>query len=82
MPYTDGFVCAVPTANKEKYIAHAKLAAGAFKEHGALQVVECWGNDVPEGKVTSFSMAVQRKDDETLSLIHILHIEKSAAALL
>ena len=66
MPYTDGFVCAVPTANKEKYVAHAKLAAGVFKDHGALQVVECWGNDVPEGKLTSFTMAVQRKDDESV----------------
>ena len=66
MSYTDGFVCAVPTDNKEKYIAHAKLAAGVFKDHGALQVVECWGDDVPEGKVTSFPMAVQRKDNETV----------------
>ena len=65
MPYTDGFVCAVPTANKEQYIVHAKLAAVVFKEHGALQVFECWGSDVPEGKVTSFTMAVQRKEDET-----------------
>lgn len=66
MPYTDGFVCAVPTANKEKYVAHAKLAAGVFKDHGALKVVECWGIDVPEGKLTSFTMAVQRKNDETV----------------
>lgn len=66
MSYIDGFVCAVPTANKDKYFALAKLAAGIFKEHGALQVVECWGDDVPEGKVTSFPMAVQRKTDETV----------------
>ena len=37
-----------------------------FKEHGALRVVECWGDDVPEGKLTSFPMAVKRKDDETV----------------
>ncbi len=66
MAYVDGFVCAVPTANKEQYIAHAKLAAGVFKDNGALQVVECWGDDVPEGKLTSFTLAVQRKDDETV----------------
>jgi len=66
MTYVDGFVCAVPTVNKEKYLAHAKLVAGVFKEHGALQVVECWGDDVPDGKVTSFPMAVQRKEDETV----------------
>lgn len=66
MNYVDGFVLAVPTANRDKYLHHAKEAAAVFKENGALQVVECWGNDVPEGKVTSFPMAVQRKDDETV----------------
>lgn len=66
MNYVDGFVAAVPTANREKYLKHAEDAAVVFKEHGALQVVECWGDDVPEGKLTSFPMAVQRKDDETV----------------
>ena len=41
-------------------------AAAVFKQHGALRVVECWGDDVPEGKITSFPMAVKRKDDETV----------------
>jgi uncharacterized protein YbaA (DUF1428 family) len=66
MPCVDGFVCAVPTADKDKYVAYATLAASVFKDHGALQVVECWGDDVPEGKVTSFPIAVQRKDNETV----------------
>lgn len=66
MTYVDGFVCAVPTANKEQYLAHATLVASVFKENGALQVVECWGDDVPDGKLTSFPMAVQRKEDETV----------------
>ena len=66
MNYVDGFVAAVPTANREKFLKHAQDAAVVFKEYGALQVVECWGNDVPEGKITSFPMAVQRKDDETV----------------
>jgi uncharacterized protein YbaA (DUF1428 family) len=66
MPYVDGFVVAVPTVNKEKYKKHAEEAAVVFKEHGALKLVECWGDDVPEGKITSFPMAVQRKDDETV----------------
>jgi uncharacterized protein YbaA (DUF1428 family) len=66
MPYVDGFVAAVPTANREKYSKHAELAAKVFKDHGALKVVECWGDDVPEGKLTSFPMAVKRKDDETV----------------
>lgn len=46
MSYIDGFVAAVPTANKERYIKHANEAADVFKEHGALNVIECWGDDV------------------------------------
>ena len=66
MSYVDGFVAAVPTANREVYRAHAQKAAALFKQHGALAVVEGWGDDVPEGKLTSFSLAVKRKDDETV----------------
>ena len=66
MDYVDGFVLAVPTANKETYRKHAETAAQVFKEFGALKVIECWGDDVPEGKLTSFPMAVQRKPDETV----------------
>ncbi len=64
--YIDGFVLAVPTANRERFRAHAAEAALVFKEHGALEVVECWGEDVPDGKVTSFHMAVKRQPDETV----------------
>lgn len=66
MNYVDGYVIAVPTAKREVYRQLALDASVIFKDHGALQVVECWGDDVPEGKVTSFPMAVQRKPDETV----------------
>src|SRR5690606_21846020 len=66
MAYVDGFVVAVPTAKKEEYRQIAEKAAPVFKEHGALSVVECWGDDVPEGKLTSFPMAVKCQDDETV----------------
>ena len=66
MHYIDGFVAAVPTANRDAFRKHAAAAAVVFKEHGALSIVECWGDDVPEGKLTSFSMAVKRRDDETV----------------
>jgi uncharacterized protein YbaA (DUF1428 family) len=66
MTYVDGFVAAVPTANREKFKKHAEEAAAVFKENGALKVVECWGDDVPEGQVTSFPMAVKRKPDEAV----------------
>ena len=61
-----GFVAAVPSGNQDAYRAHAVKAAALFREYGATQCIECWGDDVPEGKVTSFPMAVQRKDDETV----------------
>lgn len=66
MTYVDGFVAAVPTANQEIYREHARSAGAVFKEYGALSFVECWGDEVPEGKVTSFPMAVKRQDDETV----------------
>jgi uncharacterized protein YbaA (DUF1428 family) len=66
MNYVDGFVIAVPTAKKDTYLQHAATAAQVFKELGALEVVECWGDEVPDGKVTSFPMAVKRQDDETV----------------
>ena len=66
MAYVDGYVMAVPTANKDAYRKVAELCAPVFKDHGALSVTECWGDDVPEGKITSFHSAVQRKPDETI----------------
>lgn len=66
MSYIDGFVAAVPTANKEKYIKHARDAAVVFKDYGALKLIENWGNDVPDGKITSLPMAVKCKEDETV----------------
>ena len=72
MPYVDGFVLAVPTANKEVYKQHAENAAIIFKEYGALKLVECWGDDVPEGEVTSFPLAVQCQADETVCFAWIV----------
>ena len=72
MPYIDGFVAAVPTANKGAYIEHATRAAAVFKEYGALKLVECWGDGVPDGEVTSFPMAVQCREDETVCFSWIL----------
>lgn len=66
MTYVDGFVIAVPTANRAAYQKIAEDAAVVFKEYGALKVVECWGDDVPDGKLTSFPMAVKREENETV----------------
>ncbi|MDP3299809.1 MAG: DUF1428 family protein [Phenylobacterium sp.] len=67
MAYIDGFVIAVPTANKEKFIAHAKTFDAYFMELGAVRIVECWGDDVPDGKQTDFRRAVQATADETVA---------------
>jgi uncharacterized protein YbaA (DUF1428 family) len=66
MSYIDGFVMAVPTANKQKFIEHAKSIDTIFTDLGATRVVECWADDVPEGKVTDFGKAVQAADDEAV----------------
>lgn len=78
MSYVDGYVMAVPTNNRDAFIKHAKEAAQVFKEHGALRVVECWGDDVPDGKVTSFPMAVKKKPDETVVFSWILWPSRQA----
>jgi uncharacterized protein YbaA (DUF1428 family) len=64
MDYVDGFVAAVPMANKEAYLRFAREAAVVFRSHGATRIVECWGDDVPPGKLTSFPLAVQCKEGE------------------
>ena len=66
MSYLDGFVIAAPTADKEKFIDHARRMDAIFLEFGALRVVEGWADDVPHGKVTDFYGAVQAKEDETI----------------
>jgi uncharacterized protein YbaA (DUF1428 family) len=64
MSYIDGFVIAVPKANRQKFIDHATTADSFFVEMGAIRVVECWAEDVPDGKTTDFRMAVKAQDDE------------------
>ncbi|MCA8880448.1 MAG: DUF1428 domain-containing protein [Rhodobacteraceae bacterium] len=66
MAYVDGFLLAVPDENRAAYLRLAETAAEVFRDHGALRLVECWGNDVPEGHVTSFPMAVKRAPGETV----------------
>src|SRR5262245_25418998 len=66
MPYVDGFVIAVPGTNKEKFVQHAKTMDKVFMDFGATRVLECWGDDVPVGKLTDFRRAVQATDDEVI----------------
>ena len=66
MSYVDGFVIAVPTANKDKFTEHARMADPVFIELGATRILECWEDDVKDGKVTDFRRSVAAKEDESI----------------
>ena len=66
MSYIDGFVIPVPAEKKEAYREMAAKAAPIFMEYGAERIVECWGDDVPEGKVTDFRRAVAAEAKENV----------------
>jgi uncharacterized protein YbaA (DUF1428 family) len=72
MTYVDGMIAAVPTQSREAYRRYAEALAGLFKQHGALELVDCWGDDVPEGRTTSFPMAVKLQDGETVVFSWVL----------
>ena len=78
MSYVDGFVVPVPAEKKEAYYASAKMAAEIFKEHGATRIVECWGDDIRDGKVTDFKMAVKAEPGENVVLSWIEWPSKEA----
>ena len=73
MSYVDGFVLAVPKAKLDDYKKLAKMGGTVWMEHGALAYVECVGDDVPYGEVTSFPRAVQAKDDEIVVFSWIVY---------
>jgi len=75
--YIDGFVIPVPAANRQLFIDHARRADSIFIEMGALRVVECWGDDVPEGKVTDFRRAVDAAAEEVVVFSWIEWPDKS-----
>jgi uncharacterized protein YbaA (DUF1428 family) len=64
--YVDGFIIPVPRKNLAKYKKMAKLAARVWKDHGAIDYVECMADDVKKGKVTSFPQAVKLKPGEVV----------------
>lgn len=73
MPYVDGFIVPIPKEKLDAYKALAQKAGDVWMEHGALAYVECLGDDVPYGKLTSFPRAVQAKDDEIVVFSWIVY---------
>ncbi len=78
MSYIDGFVIPVPAGKKEIYRNMAAKAAPIFQEHGALEIVEAWEDDVPDGKVTDFRRAVQAQDGESIVFSWIIWPSRAA----
>ena len=78
MSYIDGFVIPVPAGNKEAFRGMAAKVAPVFIEHGATRVVECWGDDVPDGKVTDFGRAVKAEDGEAVDFCWFVWPSKAA----
>jgi uncharacterized protein YbaA (DUF1428 family) len=78
MAYVDGFIVPVRAEQREAYRKMAAEAAQVFKDHGALAVVEAWGDDVPEGKLTSFPMAVKLEEGECVVFSWIIWPSRAA----
>lgn len=66
MTYIDGFVIPCPEANRDRFIEHARQGDAVFMELGALRIVECWGDDIPDGHTTDFRRAVKAEDGEAV----------------
>ncbi len=78
MSYIQGFLIAVPKANKQAYIDSARAAAPIFQEYGALRMVETWSETIADGKITDFKRAVQATPDEAIVFSWIEWADKQA----
>lgn len=73
MPYVDGFVVPVPKKKVEDYRRIARKAGRIWREHGALDYVECVADDVKPGKQTSFPQSVKLQKNETVVFAYIVY---------
>lgn len=74
--YVDGFIVPVPKTNLKAYQKMAKLACKVWMEHGALEYIECKGDDVKPGKWTSFPQSVKLKSNEVVFFSWITYKSK------
>lgn len=75
--HVDGFLVPVPSDDKDEYVRVAGEAAQVFKDHGATQVIEAWGSDVPVGTLTSSARAVHLEEGETVVFSWIAHPDRA-----
>jgi uncharacterized protein YbaA (DUF1428 family) len=73
MRYVDGFVLPVPKKNVPAYRRMAQKAGKVWREHGALEFVECVADDVKPGKHTSFPQSVKLKSGEMVVFSYIVY---------
>ena len=78
MTYVEGFIVAVPKANREAYREHAASFVPLLEEFGGRRMMECWASDVPDGKVTDFRKAVQATEDEDAVFSWFEHASREA----
>lgn len=74
--YVDGFVVPVPTDKLDAYRRVARKAGKIWREHGALEYVECVADDVKPGKLTSFPQSVKLKANETVVFSWIVYTSR------
>lgn len=79
MSYISGFLTPVKVADKQRYIDSAKAGWAIFKEYGALQQIEGWGDNVPGGEHTSFPMAVKLEEGEVVVFAWLLWPDRATA---
>ena len=78
MSYVDGFVVPVPKKKMKDYVKLAKLACRVWKDHGAIDYVECVADDVKLGKRTSFPRSVKLKRGEVVVFSYIVYKSRAA----
>ncbi|MBC7738120.1 MAG: DUF1428 domain-containing protein [Candidatus Saccharibacteria bacterium] len=77
MAYVDAFVLPVYRDREDDYREMAELGCKVWIEHGALTYVECRADDVPDGKVTSFPMAVKLEPNEVVYVSYITYRDRA-----